>query len=231
MKRSFLTSALVLALAAAMPACGGGGSGEGPQDPSKAGSEESSGDPIASLKATSDGLQKEVDDLLAPLKNAQAVIDSVKSLPADLKAAKGKVDQAKVKAEIKKVVEGGEAHIEFITDADTKAKVQKRIDDVKALVASINAFPEKSKALPEKLAEAVKKIATDVPAAVAKLGVKAKAPFGVSAEDKKKAEADIQTLTEMGKSWPTKIEGWKKDITDFGTKGPQLIASLKDALK
>lgn len=229
MKRSFLLSALVLALAAAMPACGGG-SGEGPKDPSDEKKDEGSGDPIADLKASVDGIQKEIDDLFAPIKNAEAVIDGVAKLPADLKAkGKAKFDPKKLMAEAAKIVDGGEVNIDALgLEAEAKATVTERFDKLKALVASIKALPEKVAALPGKFEELPKKLAAAVPAA-AKAAAKAKAPFGVSAEDKKKAEEQVKMLEDYKTSIPQKIEGWKKDATDLPAKAKDLPAKMKAA--
>ena len=144
MKRSFLMSALVLALgsAMAMTACGGGtpsadGGGDKPSD-SGGGDKPSSGDPVADAKTISDNLQKEIDDAFAPIRNADATLDSIGSLPKDLAKAKG-FNKAKLMAGIQAVVGGGDLDVETLglTDADAKAKVTDRVTKLKALVASI----------------------------------------------------------------------------------------------
>jgi peptidoglycan hydrolase CwlO-like protein len=228
MKRSFLLSALVLALAAA--ACGGGNAeGEGAKDPSGEKKDEGSGDPIADLKASVDAIQKEVDDLFAPIKNADATIDGVAKLPADLKGKAKKLDAKKLMAEAAKLIDGGEANIESLgLEAEAKAVVQERFDKVKALVASIKALPEKVTQLPAKFEELPKKLAAAAPAA-AKAAAKAKAPFGVSAEDKKKAEEQIKMLEDFKTQIPQKVDGWKKDATEVPAKAKDLPAKMKAA--
>jgi len=234
MKRSFWMSALVLAFASAtaMAACGGGGSNPANPDDKKEG-EESSGDPVTDLKNVSDGLQKDVDALFQPIKDADAVIDGVANLPKDLKTvAKKQIDQKKLMAEAQKIVDGADPNIDNITgEADAKAKIQERFDKLKALVTSIKSMDEKVKALPDKIADALKKVATTGPAAIAKAQVKMKAPFGVSDADKKKAADDIKTLEDIVKSFPAKADGWKKDITEIPAKAKDLPAKMSKAFK
>jgi len=233
MKRSVLLSALVLALAASMPACGGGT--DAPKDPTdekKDGETASAGDPIADLKTSVDNIQKEVDSVFEPIRNADATIQGVSDLPKDLKAAKSKADPKKLMAEAAKLVDGGEANLDSVTglDPDLKTKVQAKFDAVKALVAAIKGLPDKVTALPAKFDELPKKLVAAAPAA-AKAAAKAKMPFGVSAEDKKKAEEDVKTLEGFKTTIPTKIDGWKKDITDMPAKAKDLPAKMKAAFK
>src|SRR5262249_46458429 len=140
MKRSFLMSALVLALAASIPACGGGT--DAPKDGSDAakdeGGDKGTGDPVADVKAITDGIQKSIDDVFAPIKDSDAVLDSISKLPADLKALKSKVDPKKLMAELKKIVDGADPQLEALKlEDDAKAKVQERVDKLKALVNSV----------------------------------------------------------------------------------------------
>lgn len=234
MKRSFLLSALVLALAAAMPACGGGGAaGEGAKDPSSEDKkDEGSGDAIADLKAAVDGIQKDIDSLFEPIKNADAVIDSVAKLPAELKGkVKGKIDTKKLMAEAQKIVDSGDFNIDALgLEGEGKAMVQERFDKLKALVTAIKELPEKVQALPAKFEELPKKLAAAAPAA-AKAAAKAKAPFGVSAEDKKKAEEQIKMLEDYKTSIPTKVDGWRKDVAELPNKAKDLPAKMKAAFK
>lgn len=228
MKRSFLLSALVLALSAA--ACGGGAT-EGAKDPSDEKKDEAgSGDPIADLKTSVDSIQKEVDSLFEPIKNADAVIQGVADLPKEIKAAKSKADPKKLMAEAAKLAESGEFNLDGVAglEGDLKAKVQERFDKLKALVASIKALPEKVGALPSKFEELPKKLVAAAPAA-AKAAAKAKMPFGVSDEDKKKANEQVALLEGFKNDIPKKIEGWKKDATDIPAKAKELPAKMKAA--
>ena len=231
MNRSFLMSALVLALAAA--ACGGGAAeGDGAKDPSGEKKDEaSSGDAIADLKSSIDSIQKEIDGLFEPINNADAVIQGVADLPKELKAAKSKVDPKKLMAEAAKLVEGGEINLDALKLEDTvKAKVTGQFDKLKALVQSIKDLPEKVKAIPAKFEALPGKL----PAAVLQAGksaAKAKLPFGVSDADKKKAEEDMKTVEGFKTDLPKKVEGWKKSVTDVPAKAAGLPAKMKAAFK
>jgi hypothetical protein len=237
MKRSFLMSALVLALASAMAmtACGGGGAAGGDNTGDKkddsGGGDKSTGDPVADLKAISDNLQKEIDDGFAPIKSADDTIDSISKLPADLKNAKG-FNKAKLMAGIQAVVGGGDLDVETLglSDADAKQKVTDRVTKLKALVAAIKGVDDTAKKILDDVAAALPKIAANSAKAIGTLQVKIKAPFGVSAEDKAKAQADMKTLQDIADGFKTKADGWKKDCTDIPAKAktiPAKLAALK----
>ncbi|APR83929.1 Hypothetical protein A7982_09278 [Minicystis rosea] len=215
-----------------MPACGGGATGEPTTPGGEEKKDEGSGDPVADLKATSDGLQKEIDALFEPIKNADAVITAVADIPKEIKAAKSKADPKKLMAEASKLVDSGEFNLEGTgLEGELKTKVTERFEKLKALVVSIKTLPEKTAALPGKIGDAAKKVATAGPAAIGKAKAKAMAPFGVSADDKKKAEEDIKTIEGIVKSFPEKAEGWKKDVTDIPTKAKDIPTKMKAAFK
>jgi hypothetical protein len=238
MKRSFLMSALVLALASAMAmtACGSStpgatDSGDKKDDSGGTSGPASTGDPVADAKAISDNLQKEIDDALQPLKDADATLDSIAKLPTDLKAAKG-FNKAKVMAQVQLVVGGGDADIDSlgITDADAKQKLTDRITKLKALVASIKGIDDSATKIVKDIGDAIPKLAANVAKAIGPLQVKIKAPFGVSADDKAKATADMKTLTDIKDGFEAKAAGWKKDLTDLAAKAktlPGKLAALK----
>jgi DNA repair exonuclease SbcCD ATPase subunit/predicted small lipoprotein YifL len=229
MKRSFLTSALVLALAVPVAACGGSTPGDGPKDPSDPAAAdkgaESTGDPVADLQALSDGIQKDVDALFQPIKDADAVIDSLGKITADLKAAKSKTDGKKVMAEVAKVVGGGEATLDKLDDA-AKPIVTERIEKLKALLQSLKDSDQKAKDLVQRITDGVPKVAASVAKALPKLEAKIKAPFGVSAEDKKKAEEDKKKLTDIVDGFKAKAADWQKMITDLPAKVKEIPAKL-----
>jgi DNA repair ATPase RecN len=236
MKRSFLTSAIILALAStmALTACGGGGgSGEPAKDGDSAKKEdESSGDPAVDLQNLSDGLTKEVDAIVQPLKDVDALIESVTNLPKDLKASKSKADPKKVLAELKKILDGTEPAIDGLKlEADAAKVVQDRIDKLKALQKSITDAPEAAKALPGKVADTLTKAAGILAKALPKYEAKIKAPFGVSAEDKKKAEEDKAKITKIVDDLKAKADGWKNLATELPTKVKEVPTKFAKAFK
>jgi len=234
MKRSFLMSALVLALVAAMPACGGGGgSGEGAKtegDAKQEGGE--SGDPVADLKTMSDGLQKEVDNLMQPFKEADATIDGVSKLPADLKAkVKGKFDPKKLMAEAKKLTETGDYDIKALgLEADGEALAKERFDKLKDLVTSVKTVDEKVKGLSDKIVDSVTKAPALVGKGLAKAEITLKNPLA-GGDAKKKAEEDKKTLTGIGDSFKTKLDGWKTDVTGLPAKAKEIPPKFAKAFK
>lgn len=235
MKRSVLMSSLVLALAAAMPACGGGGSGEPAKDgdsASKDGASES-GDPMVDMKAISDGIQKDVDAVLQPLKDADAIIDGVANLPKEIKASgKAKLDAKKLMAEAQKIVNGEEPNLDALgLEAEAKVKVKERFDKLNALVKNVKEMDTKLKELGTRIVDAVTKVPALGAKVVAKAQVKIKAPFGVSAEDKKKAEEDMKAVEGLVSGFKDKAAGWQKDIAEVPAKAKGLPEKFTKTFK
>ncbi len=238
MKRSVLMSALVLALASslAVTACGGGGGSDQPaKDADSAdkkdgdsGGTPSSGDPVADMQAISDGIQKDVDAVLQPIKDADALLDSIGNIPKDLKAAKSKVDPKKLMAELKKIVAGGDANLDALKMEDSaKAAVQERIDKLKALVADLKDVDTKVKALVDRVTDAAPKLAASAAKAIGKLEAKIKAPIGVSADDKKKAQEDKDKINAIVDGFKKKADEWQKLFTDMPAKAKSIPDKLK----
>jgi hypothetical protein len=235
MKRSFLMSALVLALASAMAmtACGGGGGSDQPAkdgETAKEGDGGGGGDPVEQAQKISADLQKAVDDVFQPIKDADALLDSVGKIPADLKAAKSKADPKKIMAEIKKVLDGsGDAQLDAMKlEDDAKKLVQERVDKVKALVASIKNMDEAVKNLGTKIADAAKDIPAVGAKAIAKIEVTLKNPLA-GGDAKKKAEEDKKKITDIIDGFKTKVTEWQKLITDMPAKAkdiPKKFASI-----
>lgn len=226
MKRSVLLSALFLALVAA-PACGGAPGVPGaPDAPGDSGSD----DPVVEMKNISDGIQKEIDSIFEPIKTADAVIDGVAKLPAELKTmVKGKFDPKKLMAEAKKIVDGADYNLDALgLEGEAKAKVGERFDKLKALVTSIKTMDEKVKALGGKVTDAVTKIPGLGVKAVAKAELTLKNPLA-GGDAKKKAEEDKKTVEGIVTSFKDKAAGWQKDITEMPAKAKDLPAKMGKA--
>ena len=234
MKRSVLMSALVLALAAAMPACGGG-SGEPAKDGDSANKEgaSESGDPIVELKSISEGIQKDVDAVLQPLKDADAIIDSIANLPKEVKASgKAKLDTKKLMAEAQKIVNGEEPNLDALgLEAEGKAKVKERFDKLNVLVKNVKEMDTKLKELGTRIVDAVTKVPALGAKVVAKAQVKIKAPFGVSADDKKKAEQDMKDVEALVSGFKDKAAGWQKDIAEVPAKAKGIPEKFTKSFK
>jgi hypothetical protein len=234
MKRSFLMSALVLSLSIPLAACGGGGTetDKPPGDPAGGGDNKGgSDDPVVELQGISDGIQKDVDGIFQPIKDADAVLDSLGKLPADLKAAKSKVDAKKVMAEISKVIGGGEAALDALKMDPEGAKiVGERVDKVKALVASIKDLDQKVADLGKKIGEAVPKIPAIGAKAIAKVELALKNPLA-GADAKKKAEEDKTKIQGIIEGFKTKVTEWQKLLTDLPAKAKAIPDKLKALAK
>ncbi len=219
-----------------MVACGGGGAGPDGA-PAKDGdtekkSETSNEDPVVELQLISDGLQKDVDAVLQPIKDADAIIDSIVALPKDLKGLKSKVDSKKVLAELKKIVDGADPALDGLNlEAEAKGKVQERADKLKALVASTKNLDQAVKDLGAKIAEAAIKIPQVGAKAIGKAELKLKAPFGVSAEDKAKAQADKDKVVGIVDGFKAKVGEWQKLLTELPGKAKDMPAKFAKAFK
>lgn len=227
MKRSYFLTALVLVLAAAMPACGGGGDKPADSaDGQPAAADDSSGDPAKDLQALADGLQSDVDGLMKPVTDADEAIDAVAKLPETFKAAKIKIDAKKFMAEAAKVAQGQDANVDAIgVDAASKAKVTEALDKLKAIVASLKETDTKVAAIGTKIKDAI----TKVPVLVGKVTVKAnltlKNPLGAK-EGKDKATADIEAVKKIGDSFTAKSTEWTKQLTDIPVKAKAAAEKL-----
>jgi len=236
MKRSFLMSALVLALAStmAMTACGGGGGSDQPAkdgDTATKEGEGGSGDPVEEATKISDGLQKAVDEIFQPIKDADALVDSVTKLPADLKAKKSKADGKKVLAELKKILDGADPATEGLKlEDEAKAIVQERIDKLKALQTSLKNMDQAVKDLGTKIGDAVTKLPAIAAKAVAKIEVTLKNPLA-GGDAKKKAEEDKKKIEDLVKGFKDKAAEWQKLITDMPAKAKEIPGKFAKAFK
>jgi len=229
MKRSLLMSALVLALAAPLAACGGGTpdpKGEGDAKP-----EEGGGDPVTQLQAISDGIQKDVDAILQPIKDADAILDAIGKIPGELKAAKSKADWKKILAEVQKVTGGGvEADIESLgLDGDLKVTVKERFGKLKGLADAIKNVEPATKDLLSKITEALPKIPAIGAKAMAKIQVTLANPLA-GGDAKKQAEADKAKIQGIIDGFKAKVTQWQADITALPAKAkdiPKKFAALK----
>jgi len=225
MKRSFLMSALVLGLASGMAACGGAsGDTPAPTDGSKPDDSASSDDPMVALQKMSDGLQKDIDALVAPIMNADAVLDGISKLPADLKAAKAKIDNKKLMAEASKIVNGGDADIDSLgLDGDAKAKVTDRFQKLKDLIAAVKNVDQAAKDLASKVADVITKGAPLGAKVLAKAELTLKNPLA-GADSKAKATSDKAAVQAL-------LDGLKSKGTDLQNQLAALPAKAKDIPK
>jgi len=229
MKRSLLMSALVLALAAPLAACGGGGTPD-PANPGDAKPEEGGGDPVVQLQKISDDIQHDVDAILAPLKDADSILDDISKLAGELKAAKSKADWKKVLAEVQKITGGTEANIDGLgLEGDLKVKVTERFGKLKNLVEAIKNVDQAAKDLGSKITDALPKIPAIGAKAMAKIQLTLSNPLA-GGDAKKQAEADKAKIQGIIDGFKTKAAQWQSDITALPAKAkdiPKKFAALK----
>jgi predicted small secreted protein/cytochrome c556 len=236
MKRSVLVSSLVLALATALAACGGG-SGSGGETPAgggdtpAAGGDTSNDDPVAALQKISDDIQKDVDAIITPVTGAGDVISGVISLKTDIKvSATNKFDWKKFQVELVKVTNGQDADIASLKlDADSTAKITDRVGKLKDLIAATKNMDQAVKDLGQKITDALPKVLALGPKALAKAEVTLKNPFA-SAGDKAAAQANKDKITGIMDGFKVKATKWQADLTALPAKAkdiPNQLAKLK----
>ena len=225
--RSLFMSALVLGLAASVAGCAGGSGGDA-KDPSG----ESSDDPVASLKGIGEGIQKDIDGLMEPIKNAQQIIDDVANLPKELKASAGvKFDAKALMAEAQKVANGEASNIDLLKlEGDAKTKVAERLEKLQKLVATLKTLDDKVKALGEKIKDAALKIPELGAKATAKITVTLSNPLA-GADAKAEAEAKKKTIDEIVGGFKDKASEWTKTVTEIPPKAKDIPGKMTSAFK
>ncbi len=224
MKRILYVSAIVLGFA--MPLAGCPSSSDGPKDPSG----EDSDDPVASLKAVSEGIQKDIDGLMEPINKAEAIIDDVAKLPAEIKASAGaKFDAKKLMAEANKIVAGQTPDVKSLgLEASAEAKVTERFDKLKELVTAVKTLDDKVKGIGEKIKDAIVKVPTLGAKATAKIEVTLKNPLAGD-DAKKTAEENKKTISGIVDGFKDKASEWQKALTDLPGKAKDLPAKMSKA--
>jgi hypothetical protein len=231
MKRFTMMTAIALGLVALTPACGGGAAGG---EAKSADSAESDGRAIDKLTAFSEGIQKDVDSIFQPLNDADAAIDAVSKLPAELKASiKGKVsiDSKKISAVATKLISSGELDISSLgldAEAEAKAKVEEAFGKLKAVVDGIKSIDQKVASVAEKVKGAVVEVPKLAAQATAGATVSLNNPFA-GAEVKAQAKADMDKIVQIKDSFTAKAEEWQKNITDAPNKAKAAQEKLAKA--
>lgn len=225
--RSLFMSALVLGLATSAVACSNT-SGKGADDASS----QESDDPVVALKAIGEGIQKDIDGLMEPIKNAGQIIDDVAKLPADLKASAGvKFDGKALMAEAQKIVNGEPSNIDALKlEGEAKAKVTEKFEKLKNLVTTIKTLDEKVKALGEKIKDAALKIPELGAKATAKVTLTLSNPLA-GADAKAEAEAKKKTIDEIVSGFKDKASEWTKAVTELPGKAKDLPTKMATAFK
>jgi hypothetical protein len=214
---------IVLALAVATTAVAITGCGS--KDPATEGDAASGQqDPVAELKGVSDELSKDVDAIMQPINDVDAVVAGIDEL-----SKKYGIAPKDLKAMAKAAVDGGDVTVSAAIKPEAKDDVMALVTKIKGISTGLAQTPDKVQALMAKLPA---KLAT-VPALYAKaqgsLKVKANNPFG-NAADKQKAKEDLAQLDKIKTDTMAKVDSIKTQVTGLPQKATEALAKLKSAV-
>jgi hypothetical protein len=216
-----LKKLLVAAAIASIPVYA---AGCGSKDPNTA--EDAKGDqsPVDQLRGITDDISKDVDAIVQPINDVDAVVSALDALPK-----KYGIKPADLKAMAKGAFDGGDVTVSANLSPDAKAEVVALLAKIKDIANGLKTTPDKVQALATKLPAAVAQVPVLYGKAQASLQVKANNPFGNS-DDKAKAKSDLADLDKVKTDIMTKIDGVKTTVTGLPDKATQAMTKLKAAL-
>ena len=228
MKRFGWMSAVVIGLALATTACGGGGKADGAADAADA-----EGKAIDRLKASVKGLDDEVNGLFKPVDDLEAALNGIAELPAKLKASAGVQLDAKAFASVGKGVIEGKldlAPLKLEAKAEAKAEVEAVFKNLESALKGLKETDAKVKAIGDKFASAL----LEIP----KLGVEASASASVDianpfagAEIQAQAKADLEEIKKIVDEFPKMVEGWKEKVTGLPDRSAKAMEKVSTTFK
>jgi DNA repair exonuclease SbcCD ATPase subunit len=211
---------VVVVLAIAAAACGGSkgdasGSAEAKVDLSA----------MDQLKGLSADLQAQLDALMAPINEVDALVEQITSMPQRLN-----VNASALMGMAKATVDGGQVAIsaDFTADAAVRAEVEGVLGRLKAIVDGLKAIPENPKALAAKAAEAIVAVPALGAKVTAEANVKISNPFA-KAEEKAQAQADIQSLAQVQSDVQGSIQQIQQKIMELPGLATSALAKLAAA--
>jgi hypothetical protein len=206
---------LVFALAAA--ACGGGKGEAKSSDDAK-----DKAPAIDQLKGLSVDLQGQLDALMAPINEVDALVAQITSMPARLK-----LNASELMGMFKATADGGQVQLSANIEADAmaKAEVEGVLAKLKGIVDGLKAIPENTKLLAAKAGEALVKVPTLGVAAQSQLTVKASNPFA-KPEEKAQAQADLQSLAQIQTDVQGTIQSVQQKVMELPALATSALAKL-----
>jgi len=207
----------LLVLATVVSACGGSKG-----DAKASGDAKAEVPAIDQLKGISVGLQGQLDALMAPINEVDALVAQITSMPQRLGVnAKSLLSSAKA------TVDGGQIAIsaDLTTDAAIRAEVESVIMRLKAISDGLKAIPQNAQMLAGQAASAL--------VAVPALGVKAQgeATFKASnpfakPEEKAQAQADLQSLAQIQADVQNTIQQVQQKVMELPALATSALAKL-----
>jgi len=174
------------------------------------------------LKGLSTELQGQLDALMAPINETDAVVEQLTSMPARLG-----VNASALMGMAKMTADSGQISIsaDFTADEAVRAEVEGVLTKLKGIVGGIQAIPENSKALGAKAAEALVMVPTLATKVTAEANVKISNPFA-KAEEKAQAQADIQSLAQVQADVQGTIQQVQQKVMELPGLATSALAKL-----
>lgn len=221
MKKGILMVSLLLAIG--LVACGGS---KTKTNTSADASAQVDIEPIDELQGLSSSLQASVDALMQPINDVDGLIDDITSLPTKLNLdAPSLMSMFSAQLSSDGTVE---VSADITTDEMARAEIQGILARLKAIVDGLKAIPENTKMVAAQAATAVVR----VPALATKVTTSANAklvnPFG-KAEDKAKAQADIQAVAGIQAGVQAQIQDIQAKVTEIPALAASALAKLTAA--
>jgi hypothetical protein len=213
----------VIVLASAAAACGGSkGEAKTAGEAKAAGQAKVNLSTMDQLKGLSTDLQAQLDTLMAPVNEVDALVNQITSMPSRLG-----VDSKALLATAKATVENGKVAVsaDISSDAAVRAEVEQVLGKLKKTVDGLKAIPTNAKNLVAKAAQAL----VAVPVLGAKVtfeaNVKLSNPFGAPLA-KEQAQADIQSVAQVQAEVQGKIQQVQQKVVGLPTLATSALAKL-----
>jgi hypothetical protein len=208
---------VVLVFAIAAAACGGKKA-----DSNSSADAEVKVSAIDQLKGISVDLQAQLDALMAPINEVDALVEQITSMPARLK-----LNASELMGMFKASADGGQVQLSANIEADAmaKAEVEGVLAKLKGIVDGLKAIPENTKLLAGKAGAALVAVPTLGVKAQSELTVKASNPFG-KPEEKAQAQADLQSLAQIQTDVQGTIQGIQQKIMELPALATSALAKL-----
>jgi predicted small secreted protein len=219
MSRTTLIIVSVL-LTALLAACGGSKGGGGDANASGEAKVELTG--IQKLEKVSADLQAGIEQLMQPINDVHWVVDQLTSMPARLN-----IDAKSLMGMAKATMDSGQIAIsaDLNLAAEAQAEVQALLDRIRAIVAGLQATPERVKLLGAQAAAAMGQVPVLAMGITTAAQAKLANPLA-SAESKAQAQADLQAVVGVQASVEAQIQDVQNKIMGIPALATEALAKL-----
>lgn len=218
MRKLLPLSISLVALLAFSPGCKGK-DGKGTETPEDGDADQ---DPIAKLEGMSAEITGELDAVMKPITDAEALISEVGALPERLG-----LSMADLKGMFEASFSNGEVNIAADLDitAEAKAELEVILNKAKEIGEGLRALPETVKTSGAHIAELGVKATGIATGATTKLTAKLSNPL-LKADAKASIEADIAKIDELKANISGSVQGAQASIMELPAKATEIGASL-----